>query len=315
MLVQKREVIVDENHFLTLMEQIEAELQDECVPIHARSIQAILKMMVVVGEDLPISPPPQEPAESVYSGAHLSCRISRWYKKRYGNRMKVDPCSYIAVMIREDVYKIRLSYLTGGFELICRPDLMGADLGPRVRTDAKPVTINILEAVQGLTKNYAESLRDQELRELADRYVMGLHAIRLIKEGAKHFSLMPEVHGNTANAVELLFCTPPQYGFSKWDSLQAAEKVLKAFIAAKGAKFKFTHILEDLALPAELLGLPLIPRNELEEIQCSPEVRYGTISVTASEAVKAHQATLSVCGGVALSLLGLKGIDPPVRMA
>ena len=49
----------------------------------------------------------------------------QWYKDRYGELMKVDPCSYIAVMVREDIYKIRLSYFAGGFELICRPDLMG----------------------------------------------------------------------------------------------------------------------------------------------------------------------------------------------
>jgi hypothetical protein len=144
---------------------------------------------------------------------------------------------------------------------------------------------------------------------------MGLHAVELIREAAQHFSLVPEARGNIANAVDLLFSTPPQFGFSKWESLQATEKVLKAFILAKGAKFKFTHILEDLALPAELLGLPPIPRRELREIQCSPEVRYGTIDVAPREAVKAHQAAVSVCGGIAVSLLRLKGIDPPVHMS
>ena len=129
----------------------------------------------------------------------------------------------------------------------------------------------------------------------------------------QHFKLVPEARGNLTNAVELLFSTPPQYGLSKWESLQAAEKVLKAFISAKGAKFKFTHILEDLALRAELLGLPLIPRAELRDIQCSPQVRYGDIPVTSREAVKAHQAALSVCGGVSVSLLRIKGIDPPVQ--
>jgi hypothetical protein len=228
--------------------------------------------------------------------------------------MKVNPSAYIAVMIREDVYKIRLPYFAGALDLICRPDLIGTELGPRIRRDGKPVTVNVLDNVEGLTKSYAESLPDEELWEVPRRFLMGLQAVELMREAAKHFSLLPEARGNIANSVELLFTTPPQYGFSKWESLQATEKVLKAFISAKGAKFKFTHILEDLALSAELLGLPTIPRGELREIQCSPEVRYGTIAVSPREAVKAHQAAVSVCGGVAVTLLRLKGIDPPVQM-
>jgi hypothetical protein len=78
---------------------------------------------------------------------------------------------------------------------------------------------------------------------------------------------------------------------------------LESFHFREGAKFKFTHILEDLALPAELLGLPLIPRAELRDIQCSPQVRYGDIPVSPREAVKAHQAVISVCGGLAVNLL------------
>jgi hypothetical protein len=307
------EAITSEQEFLEVMEQVDAELQNEQVPIQVRSIQAILKVGKRVGEGLIISPLPKTPVENVYSGPSLSTRISQWYKRRYGDRMKVDPCTYTAVMVREDVYKMRLPYFAGSLELICRPDLIGQELGPSMRTDGKPVVVNILDSIQGLTKNYAESLRDKELRELASRYVMALHALELMKVGAQHFSLVPEARGNMANAVELLFSTPPQYGLSKWESLQAAEKVLKAFISAHGAKFKFTHILEDLALSAELLGLPLIPRAELRDIQCSPQVRYGTPSVTPHEAIKAHQAALSVCGGVVVSLLRMKGIKPPVR--
>jgi hypothetical protein len=150
---EMHEPITNEHEFLEIMEQVDADLQSEQVPIHARSIQAISKMAVRVGENLIIAPLPKTPTENVYSGASLSSRISQWYKERYGERMKVDPCAYTAIMIREDAYRVRLSYFAGGLELICRPDLMGADLGPRLRTDGKPVRINILDAVQGLTKN------------------------------------------------------------------------------------------------------------------------------------------------------------------
>jgi hypothetical protein len=310
---QRAEVITDEQQFLSVMEQVDTELQNEQVPIQARPIQAISKMAVRVRENLIIAPLPKKPIENVYSGTSLSKRINQWYKDRYGERLKVDPCSYIAVMIREDLYKMRLSYFVGQLEFICRPYLMGADLGPRMRTDRKPITVNILDTIDGLTQNYAQSLRDEELRELAYRYVMGLHAIELMKVGAQHFTLLPEARANMGNAVELMLSTPPQYGLSKWESLQAAEKVLKAFISEHGAKFKFTHVLEDLALSAELLGLPLISRAELREIQCSPQVRYGAISVTPQEAVKAHQAAQSVCGGVVVNLLRKKGIDLPLQ--
>lgn len=312
--MQRAHPIGNEGEFLELMERVDAELQKEGVPIHARFMQAISKIAPIVGEDMVIAPLGKKPpSDGVYSGTDLSIRINRWYNGRYGERMKLDPCSYIAIMIREDVYRVSLPYFAGSLELICRPDLMDADLGPRARTDGKPVTVNVLNKIEGLTRDYAESLRDEELREVCDQFILGLHAVELMKEAAKHFDLLPEAQGNLANSVSLLFSTPPQHGFSKWESLQATEKVLKAFISAKGAKFRFTHILEDLALSAELLGLSLIPRAELRQIQCSPEVRYGTILVSPREAVKAHQAAVSICGGIAVSLLKLKGIDPPVR--
>ncbi len=53
------EVIANEQQFLRVMEQVDTELQKEHVPIHARSIQAILKVAVRVGEDLRISPLPK----------------------------------------------------------------------------------------------------------------------------------------------------------------------------------------------------------------------------------------------------------------
>ncbi len=311
--MQKRQLTIEDD-FLNLMEEIDAELQKESVPIHARSIQAISKIAPLIQEDLPITSERKTPVKGIYSGIDLSIRISRWYKDRYGERMKVNPSSYIAIMIREDVYKLRLPYFAGSLELICRPELIGAELGPRIRNDGKPVRVNVLNHVEGLTKNYAESLLDEELWEVPNRFLMGLHAVELIREGAKHFSLLPEASGNIANSVELMFSTPPQYGFSKWESLQATEKVLKAFISAKGAKFRFTHILDDLALSAELLGLPLIPRAELNDIQCSPQIRYGTVAVSPREAVTAHQAALSVCGGISVALIKLKGITPPVQM-
>lgn len=97
----------------------------------------------------------------------------------------------------------------------------------------------------------------------------------------------------------LVNSSKPTKGLSKWASLQAAEKFLKAYITQKGATAPFSHDLQRLATLAESHGLPSILHAELGKVQCSADVRYGRIPVTKQEAVEAHHVAIGICAEVA----------------
>ncbi|GEM_PF-3480601 len=66
-----------------------------------------------------------------------------------------------------------------------------------------------------------------------------------------------------------------RYGESKWASLQAAEKVLKAAIDRAGAKYGFTHGLAGLCKTLGDTGLNFNADAQMAAIQCKPGIRYG----------------------------------------
>ena len=73
------------------------------------------------------------------------------------------------------------------------------------------------------------------------------------------------------------------------------EKALKAYIKQQGGAPKYTHKLTNLAKEAENFGLPPVSQPLIDCIQCPADVRYGDISVTLDEAIKAHHASIQVC--------------------
>jgi len=92
------------------------------------------------------------------------------------------------------------------------------------------------------------------------------------------------------------------YGQSLWASLQAAEKILKFFIASKGESFPQTHDLTKLANQAYTLGLPRIDEGLLQTVQCKAGVRYEHSKHTTQNVVSAHQDALKIALIVAESL-------------
>ena len=63
-----------------------------------------------------------------------------------------------------------------------------------------------------------------------------------------------------------------------------------------------SHRLQELSNIAETLGMSKMPEQWLMDIQCSAEVRYGGITVTAEEAVEAQYSALQVCEHIANEL-------------
>ena len=87
---------------------------------------------------------------------------------------------------------------------------------------------------------------------------------------------------------------PAQYGESKWASLQAAEKVMKAVIALRSARFSHTHELETLAQEIRQAGIQGDWTPFIEAIQCSPGIRYAEELCDQDDAIAAHHASLEL---------------------
>jgi len=87
----------------------------------------------------------------------------------------------------------------------------------------------------------------------------------------------------------------PNYGFSRWSSLQAAEKTLKSYIVQNGGNLQKIHKLAELETAASAVGLPALHPSLIADIQCSAEVRYAAYSIRKAEALKAHCAVLNLC--------------------
>ncbi len=289
--------IKTEADFRQLMESVDAELRDENTAITARPMMGWLKVSSRFGLGLRMPAPKREPQAGCYTGYDLTIRIFRWFDERYGDRLKMDPTWKMVIMLRGDVYRMRLPLVYGSVQVMCSPEQYGSTSAIPGSRGELP-TVNILDLIDDFTEGYAKSLNKDELTSIFNWFQLGFSAKNEI-ESVAEVSLVREAIGDIEASVTHLFSNPPQYGLSKWASLQATEKIIKAFIDQKGKKFEQTHILDKLATKAEALGLRPIPRPLLDKIQCSPGVRYGTPPVTLAEAVEAHHTALDVCLGVA----------------
>jgi hypothetical protein len=284
---QKEEFNVNtEADFQRLMESVDEEMRQGEVPVTARALKGWLEISFRFGLRLQFPAPQREPREGCYTGYDLTIRIFRWFDNRYGERQGIDPTWKMAVLIRGDAYRLTIPLVFGQANVICSVKQFGTTESNKVATGNVLPVLNVLDLIEGLTEGYAKSLKH------------GMSAMMSV-EAVIRSALVKEAVGDIEASVSNVFSNPPQYGLSKWASLQAAEKLIKAYIAHKGKTFKQTHILNDLADAAEAEGLRPIPRATLDKIQCSPGVRYGAPAVSLVEAVEAHQAALDVCAGVA----------------
>jgi HEPN domain-containing protein len=163
--------------------------------------------------------------------------------------------------------------------------------------------VNVLDWVEGMTAPFAASLTPAERETLLRGYAVSqLHLSRIGDLTAQPF--VPEARADLRESVEHMFRNEAQFGLSKWASLQAVEKFLKAYIQQQGTTPEPIHILKQLAGTAESLGLRPIPRKVLALAQCSPAARYKGSSVSRQKAVESYRTAVEITGEIALQLVG-----------
>lgn len=303
-------VISSEEEFLSLMEEIDREMAEEGVPITARPIKAGLKITRRYEIELNPFPPSRPPKSGCFDPLELSIRIHNWVEQRYGERVKVPfHIGRVVIPLRGALYVIHCPTTYGEVQFVCEPHSFGRRR-EAVGVDAPP-TCNMVDLIEHMTPDFARSLTGEEVIKIGVAFVIGMGAYSALGV-VGDVEYVREAVGDFDAAVLHLMEHRPQPGLSKWASLQAVEKLVKAYISQKGEAVKRTHSLQGLYDQAARLGLPAPSPQYLTDVQCSAGVRYGEVTVSVEEAVKAHLASLELCEVAAQRIGRVLKRDMPV---
>lgn len=289
------------NEFNKMIEKIDNNLRSKNVPIHGRPLHAIREICVQRKISLNVIPKGTA-IPGNYEGDSLVAHVHQWYENKYGDRLKMNlsPGS-VAVMIKGDVWKIDYPLFFGKAKFVFDPNLDKYEDEPMIQKNVPYMIFNPLKFIEGFTPDYAKTLTKTEMVELKDNLVLGLKALQLLSE-IKTKPYIPEAKADLDSAVNNMFSLTPNYGQSKWASLQFTEKLFKCFLKLKNVSFpkdKKGHDLELLSNLASQNGLSAISVRFIQDIQCHAGVRYGEKSVTLKEAILAHHSSLKVCSVLA----------------
>lgn len=122
---------------------------------------------------------------------------------------------------------------------------------------------------------------------------MGLDTRAAFDRFRKAHQKFLEAESDWIAAVMHLTAPQPNFGQSRWSSLQMCEKFMKGMIKiVSGTDAKWVHNLSELynALALSIPGLNL--SHLLPDIQCTAAVRYGEATSTREQAYSAHKCSL-----------------------
>jgi hypothetical protein len=202
-------------------------------------------------------------------GDPFSKRILDWFETRYGDRLKIDyTIGRSVAVIAGDPYLVKYPVIYG-----------------TVRT-------NPLEWVKDVTPALLWSVPREMLEILCRQMVGHYQAFVVMDRTWQHWT--PDLN----ESVEHILSRHDEFGQSRWSSLQAAEKVLKAYIRDRGGNPPNIHNLQKLATLANSVGLPQADTTLIGRIQCEAAVRYGEVEVKLENAVDSLHAAIELCGQI-----------------
>lgn len=227
----------------------------------------------------------------------LAVRIHDWFTRQYGDRLKSDLAfGSTVVEIRNDFYVLRVLRIYGRCMILCDPAVPPHPSTGVVVNDV--FKVRLFDQIDGLTPAFIKSVTPAECNNILDAYGRALLGLsRMLDAQGAPFS--KEALDDLQQSANHLVSASPNYGFSRYSSLQAAEKTLKSFIVQNGGTLKKVHNLADLEKAASAVGLPALPPNLLADIQCAADVRYEAHTVPKADALKAHYAVHDLCGRIA----------------
>ena len=246
------------------------------------------------------SPPvPGCPKELVESWP-ITERIRNWYKLQYGERLKSSPCiGRMGFLIDNDIWVFSFPRPSGkSIQFVASHTLKSTEIG----TKEKPAICNVLDRIELLTEKRRLSLTEKHLYDILRSFCLGFDALCGLDTFYED-DLISSALADIETSVNQMTAQNPEYGLSKWSSLQAAEKILKAVIHRINGKYPKTHELSVLVKEAQQLGVKLDVDSLIGKIQCSPSIRYGQEPCALIDAINAHHAVFLVSIQVTKELL------------
>jgi hypothetical protein len=282
--------INSEHEFSAFMERINAELASQDVPVHHRPIKGWFTISSRYGLGLTMPKSTEKAREGSYAGHDLSIRIFDWFDARYGDRLKVDwgPGETV-IVIRRDAYRLVLPRVCGTVYAVC-------DRSKHGQPDAYPRNVlNVLDCIDDLQPSLCAQLSLHELFQVTSEVIKATQLFMAI-EPILSIGFGPKVRADLRASVSDVVSQTPDYGNSRWHSLQAAEKAIKTYLDKKSVSYptrgKGGH---DLALLAGLASANGLKNGKhIRNANCSPNVRYEAPS-TFEEACNAHWAARAIC--------------------
>ena len=285
--------------FETFMERIDARLRAQRVPFASRSLAGLSLVCQELRISLPGWTEKRPPRPGIYSGMDLAIRIADWFNDRYGDRAAWDPRpGRTVVLLRDDPWEIVLPRFFGSFRLFASATEPSDPVGPVAQPNDVLPRYNVVESVTHLGAGLKRVLSREELNAVSEVFRTALDAYHLMERIAGA-PLLREAMGDIDISVAEMLNAPGRYGASKWASLQAAEKAIKAYLTSLGERPKKHHELVRLASSAYEHGLGPIPERLLSTAQATAAVRYREVHVNLTEAAAAHYAALDICAHVA----------------
>jgi hypothetical protein len=260
--------------FDALMGEVDAKLTADGVDIASRPMLAMREVGLKYGVPIPIAGDFARLPPDLAPYAPVSRAINKWYQEHYADRLKIDPCpGKTVVRLDGDLYTLRVPLMFGTTRFVTSQRFL-----PPPRLGPGPAICNMLQLVDDLTEAKALRLSVAAIKEVNDATLRAIRAIWTLS--STPHELMNIARGDVAVAVSNLMERHGRFGESKWASLQAAEKTLKAAIALAGASFGKVHELERLFAQLATLGINVDPKPFVDAIQCKPGIRYGEETCT-----------------------------------
>jgi hypothetical protein len=274
-----------------ILREIDEVLKAKGVPPHARGIRAVIAFGQRFQLNIPlVAVKPHKPDLELAKNSTYTARIYDWFEEVYGERMKFDPSDKVAVIADGDLWELRIPLIYGTVIVDARNDFLNDR--PNIFS-ASPVKINACAALTHITPARLKCFRDSDLQEVYGSYCVGLDTRAAFDRFRKADSKFLEAESDWKAAVMHLTAQRPNFGQSRWSSLQMCEKFMKGMIKIIGGTHaRPVHNLSELheALALSIPALNLV--NLLPDIQCTAAVRYGEAPSTREQAYTAHKSSL-----------------------
>ena len=272
------------------LEEIDASLRVEKIPIPGRSLRAICDFSKKHKIGLPISEPLPGTHHESYKFWPITEFIKTWFDERYGERQGMDmgpgKCVFL---LRGDPWIFHYPKFFGHHKFVLSRDFASKDLAPIDGIGA----YNIFEAIKNFPIGLRKSTTNDELQYLLDTFCFGYSALTTLEEQNNN-ELINTATADLDAAVSHIMSSRSEPSLSKWSSLQATEKFLKYVIQSKNQGFQKTHNLKKLSNSLISLGVNIDISSEISAIQCGPGIRYGEEKAEVKDAVEAYHAALFI---------------------